>query len=279
MSVRSFLSRNAILHYLFNRWKGATVSLHNTLYFNLAAFPFRVAIKFPVWIYQGVKLEQVGKININYPVQSGIVRIGKRMFYRGKKTVFINRGCITFNGYCEIMGGALVHTLRNCSHIHFGHNVMIAEEVNILCDTELHIGDYTRITFGVLIIDSEFHHVINISSGDISPIRKPIYIGRYNWIGNRTTIKKGAKTPDYCIVSNGSMITKDFSDQPLYTLLMGIPAKVKGVGFRRVYNDENDIWLQQQFATENIAKVNIPKDNADPEYNKFCSDKINVHIH
>lgn len=279
MNLRSALSHNPLLHYVFDRWKGAAVSLHKTLFFNLSALPLRQALTFPVYVYQGVKLEQVGRIEFACPLQRGMVRIGKRMFFRGAQTTFINRGTVTFGGRCLIMGGGTVHVLRNCSRLRLDDNVMLGENVAVLCDTAISVGAATRITFGCVLIDSEFHYVLNTTTGEVAQRTKPITIGRYNWIGNRSTIKKGVKTPDFCIVSNGSMLTKDFSQEPPYTLLIGTPAKVKGTGFRRVYKDESDGWLNQQFADGTCAKVRVPATPGDGDYNAFCEGDIDVTVH
>lgn len=279
MSLRSLLRGIPLFHYFFNCWKGTAISFHKTLFFNLGAFPLKTALKFPIWIYQGVKIEQIGNIAIQGDISSGQIRIGQRMFFRNIKTTFINRGTITFNGNCIIMGGCTIHVLRDCSQLNFGENVMVGEKVSVLCDTNISLGDFSRISFGTLFIDSEFHYVLNTKTGDIMSRTKPIVIGKYNWIGNSSVIKKGSVTPDYCIVSNGSMVTKDFSSEEHYTLLLGVPAKVKGTGFRRVYNDDNDIWLNDQFKAKGLDKVNIPMRNNDINYDNFCNGYINVLKH
>lgn len=217
MSLRKFLSAFKFLKHIFYHIHGIDVSIHKTLIANFSAFPFKDAIKLPIIVYQGTEIEQIGKIKFNCPIRKGILVIGKRMFYRGQKTVIINRGTIEIDGDCEIMGGTTVHTLRYCSKLHLGSNVMIAECVRMLIDTDVSVGDFTRITFGCLVIDSEFHFVLNTETGSVGTTRYPIKIGKYNWIGNTAIIKKGTITPDYTIVSNGSMLTKDYSDIPKYS--------------------------------------------------------------
>lgn len=280
MNLRKALSSFGFLKHVFYHLHGIDISVHKTLIANFSAFSFKDAIKLPILVYQGAEIEQMGTIKFNCPIRRGILVIGKRMFYRGQKTVIINRGTIEIDGDCEIMGGATIHTLRNCSKLHLGENVMIAECVRMLVDTEVSVGDCTRITFGCLVIDSEFHFVLNMETGVVGTTRYPIKIGRYNWIGNSSVIKKGTVTPDYTIVSNGSMVTKDFSDVPRYSILMGVPAKLKASGFRRIYNDEKDRELNEYFMQHmDQRKVSIPLDENDPESNIICNDEIRVHIH
>lgn len=157
---------------------------------------------------------------------------------------------------------------------------MICECVRLLVDTEVTIGDFTRITFGCLVIDSEFHFVINMENGSVGTTRYPIKIGRYNWIGNTSVIKKGTVTPDYTIVSNGSMLTKDYSDIPKYSILLGVPAKLKATGFRRIYNDKVDKNLQDYFMSHPCErKTTLPIEKGDEDCNNICNDVIRVHIH
>ena len=272
--IRKLLSKSSLFHCVYLWIVGKGVSPLKTLYFNLVAFRVGDALKFPVWIYQGVKIEEVGKIKISTSISSGIVRIGQPMFYRGTKTTFINRGTIVFDGNCKIMMGSTIHVLTPSATLILGREVMICELVKILCDTTINIGDFTRIAYGSTVIDSEFHYVLNIENGEVNAKRKPITIGKFNWIGNSSIIKKGVRTPDYCIVSNGSMLIKDYSELPLYSLLMGAPAKLRGSGFRRVYNDGNDHKLDEYFK-ENLNKYSI----GDINHEQFCSGVIHVHDH
>lgn len=280
MKIRKALSSFKILKHIFYHIQGIDISIHKTIYANFCGLPFKEAIKFPILVHQGTRIEEMGIIKFNCPIRRGILVIGKRMFYRGQDTVIINRGTIEIDGNCEIMGGATIHVLRNCSKLHIGNNVMISECVRFLVDTEVSIGNYTRIAFGCLIIDSEFHFTLNLNDGKVSTTRYPIHIGQYNWIGNSSTIKKGTVTPDYTIISNGSMLTKDYSDIPQYSLLLGSPAKLKTSGIRRIYNEEMDATLQKYFMQHPTSRyTNISIDEADPYGNKICNDTINVHIH
>lgn len=280
MNLRKVLSAFKFLKHIFYHIHGIDVSIHKTLIANISAFPIKDAVKFPVIVYQGTEIEQIGRIKFNCPIRKGILVIGKRMFYRGQKTVIINRGTIVVDGDCEIMGGTTIHTLRSCSKLHLGNNVMIAECVRMLVDTEVSVGDYTRITFGCLVIDSEFHFVLNTETGVVGTTKYPIKIGKYNWIGNTSVIKKGTVTPDYTIVSNGSMLTKDYSEIPEYSLLLGVPAKLKASGLRRIYNDIKDKELNEYFMEHmDLRKVTLPIDNNDPECNNICNDEIKVHVH
>lgn len=281
MGLRLFLSKFRVLKHVFYHIHGIDVSIHKTLIANFSgSLKFKDAIKFPIIVYQGTEIEEMGNIKFNCPIRTGILVIGKRMFYRKQKTVIINRGTIEIDGDSEIMGGATIHVLRYCSNLHLGVGVMIGENVQMLVDTTVEIGDYTRIAFGSLVIDSEFHFVLDTKTGVVGTTRYPITIGKYNWIGNSSVIKKGTVPPDYTIVSNGAMLTKDYKDIPRYSLLQGVPAKLKASGLRRIYNDEMDKKLNDYFMGNiDKRKVVIPLDTNDLFCDEICNWEIQVHNH
>lgn len=105
MNIRRFLSHFKLLKHIFYHIRGTDISIHKTLYANFCALPFKHAVKLPILVYQGTEIEEMGTIKFNCPMRKGILIIGKRMFYRGQKTVFINRGTIEKDGDTEIMGG------------------------------------------------------------------------------------------------------------------------------------------------------------------------------
>lgn len=279
MKLKQIARKISIFKYIFNKWRGTSISLHKTLFFNFSAFDFSTALKTPVWIYQKTKLEHVGKIKINGPIKSGMIRIGKRQFFRNSVTSIINVGTMEFEGNCVILGGSTIHVLGENSIIHFGKEVLIGENSKILVGPRIDIGDFSRIAFGSLIMSADFHYVINITTGKVSRSMAPIQIGKYNWLGNNVVVKKGTKTPDYCIISNGSMLTKDYSNEPLYTFIAGVPGKVKGNGFRRVYNDKYNAELDILFDSLDSKDTYIPFNSSDPDYNWFCNDDIHVLSH
>jgi len=64
---------------------------------------------------------------------------------------------------------------------------------------------------GFLILDSDFHYVIN-EEGQIINSPKPITIGNHVWIGCRNTILKGVSIADNNIISANSTITRNITE-------------------------------------------------------------------
>lgn len=265
-----------ILRFFRNQWLGKGISLPKTLLANMAAFGWPRFLKFPIWVYQGTRIESLGRVRISAPLSPGMVRIGQRKFFHSAKTVIINRGTMEFGGNCAILGGTTVNVLGHT--ISFGKEVMVGEGCKILVGPSVSIGDYSRIAFGTTIMSADFHSVINIATGAVKRSLAPIAIGRYNWIGCNCTIKKGTVTPDWCIVSGNSLLLKDYSCAEAYPFLAGAPAKLKGHGLRRVYNARHSEELRAFFEDEGGTEATIPPKAGDPAYDWYCGEDIKVHI-
>ena len=104
MFLRRLLRKVTLSKFIFDKWRGTSISLSKTLWFNLLSLPLKDALKFPLWIYQGTKIEHIGKIKANVPLHTGMIRIGKRQFFRQTPTVIINVGTMEFDGDCSILG-------------------------------------------------------------------------------------------------------------------------------------------------------------------------------
>ena len=88
-------------------------------------------------------------------------------------------------------------------------------------------------------MDTDFHYMIDIDKHRIGRRSAPIVIGNNVWIGNRATIKKGVKIPDNTIVAASyTVLTKDYTQVPPYSILGGCPAKVLTSGYSRIWKNE-----------------------------------------
>ena len=103
----------------------------------------------------------------------------------------------------------------------------IGEGTLILIRDYLEIGRYTRIGFLSFFMDSDDHFTVNMENQKVARNKAPIIIGKYNWIANKTVIKKNTKIPDYTIVaSSNTLLSKDYTENGEFCVLGGIPAKV-----------------------------------------------------
>lgn len=99
-----------------------------------------------------------------------------------------------------------------------GEKTYLSSNSLILCRESINIGMNCAISWGIQIMDTDFHML----SGQ-SVVTKPIKIGNNVWIGSRVTILKGVTIGDGAVIAAGSVVTKDV---PASTLVGGNPAKV-----------------------------------------------------
>jgi len=112
-------------------------------------------------------------------------------------------------------------------------------EAFLLCELELHIGNYVVIGWHTTVTDADFHpHSPNdriIDAIACSPLangqarkpfaRKPVIIEDNVWIGPNVTILKGVRIGEGAFVEPGSVVVRDV---PPHTRVLGNPAQVIG---------------------------------------------------
>ena len=72
-------------------------------------------------ISKDTKIEHIGKIEINAPIKSGMIRFGKRVFFRHTPTTIINNGTMEFKGNCTILGGSNIYIIKNKKKKHINN--------------------------------------------------------------------------------------------------------------------------------------------------------------
>lgn len=239
------------------------LSLWRTVYFNFRTLPFRIAIKLPVFIYGKVRLFMLnGKVVFeNTTIRRGMVKIGKNAdsFSLFDHSGFIQLGSkeskIVFEGPASVSVNSKVRVVAG--ELRFGKYSYIGEGVRIVCNGNvIHIGEYARIAFETTIMNSGFHHVYNSNKNNIARTTRPIHIGEYCWIGNRSTLSAGAAIKDYTIVCAGSLVNRDFiQTEGENQMLGGSPAKVICCGMKRIFSPKLESQVMRWFnehPTENI---------------------------
>ncbi len=240
------------------------ISLWRTVWFNFRTLPFSQARKLPVFIYSKVKLFQLqGEVEITAPIKRGMIKIGNNTgsftCCDGSGFIQITDGAkVVFNGPCEIGANSKVRVVAGA--LSLGSQAYISSNVRIVCNgSSITIGEGTRIAFETLIMNSGFHFVEDLATGMVSYPSRPIVIGAYNWIGNRSTVNAGAHTKPYTIICSGSLVGKDFTvADGENQMLGGSPAKVIKTGIRRIFDPELDARLFSWFHQHpGIQKCNI----------------------
>jgi acetyltransferase-like isoleucine patch superfamily enzyme len=88
-----------------------------------------------------------------------------------------------------------------------------------VCDKHIKIGKGTTIGWGVEILDSDLHRIVQ----DDFEMSKPILIGSQVWIGAKAMILKGVTIGSGSVVAAGAVVTRNV---PENTLVAGVPAKI-----------------------------------------------------
>lgn len=194
---------------LFNIIK--EVNIWKTVYFNIHYFPFKTAVCMPVFVYRRSELFKMkGNIILNAPAKPGLVKFGSHglgtqdLLY--SRTMWEVYGTLIINGNVCIGRGSKI-SIGNNATLTLGRNFMITGNSEIICQKSITFGDDCLLSWDILIMDTDFHHVLDDKGNSInSP--KPIKIGNHVWIGCRNTILKGVTIADHNIVSANSTITK-----------------------------------------------------------------------
>lgn len=199
----------------------------NTLKFNFTYFDFKTAIKFPVIVSCRVYLKKLaGKVVLDFPWETGAVLLGfgdVGIFDKQKSRSIweVNSGTVIFKGKAAIRHGSKISV--NNGNLQFGENFKITAESTVICtDASIVFGNNNLLSWDILIMTSDFHPIFDAGGNHINK-PKNVMFGNDVWIGCRTTVLKGSKIPDGCVIAASSLVAAEFINKN--TLLGGHPAK------------------------------------------------------
>lgn len=111
-----------------------------------------------------------------------------------------------------------------------GGNLLIGEKflntaaMTIICEKSIVIGDNVLTSWNTLVMDTDFHNVVDTLTGVVNNRAKEIVIGNNVWIGTRAVVLKGSQIPDGCIIGAMSLVNKKFKSTN--SLIAGNPARL-----------------------------------------------------
>ena len=184
------------------------LSLSKTIHFNFHYFGWRGLLKLPVLIARGTQIKTMkGKIDMD-EIKTGIILVGYPSLGTQNDSCF--KSCI------DISGKWIVHhksSFARGSSISVGKDglleigsVCITGNTNIICQSNIKIGNDCLISWGGYLMDTDFHKIYQNQSVCNEP--KPIVIGNHVWIGMNCQILKGSLIPNGCVIGAGSIVTK-----------------------------------------------------------------------
>lgn len=183
-----------------------------TLYFNLKYFPIKVAVRLPFLIYHRTDLYKMGgKITFKTTPKLGLVKISPHGLgtqdIKYSRTMWEVSGNLVINGKTSIGRGSRI-SIGKDAVLELGNNFTITGRSSIISQKEVTFGNDCLLSWDILIMDTDLHHIMN-EKDEIINHPRPIHIGNHVWIGCRNTILKGVNIADNVIVSANSTITKN----------------------------------------------------------------------
>lgn len=218
------------------------LNLPKTIFFNFYHLPFRQAIKLPIYVHRKVEFASIkGKIILEEnALFFRSIRLGFRIagtYPKSIKSVIENNGVIVFKGKTRIAGGFGISTLPSAV-LTFGDNFLANASVKFICTNIISIGMHVRVAWESIIVDSDFHELIDEKTNSLTVKTSEVILGDNNWFGMRSIVLKGTRTPNYCIVGASSVVRTDFTKYGEKILLAGNPAKFIRDGIYREISKE-----------------------------------------
>lgn len=222
-----------------------------TIVFNFKMLPWRQAVRLPVLFYGRVKFRSLkGCVSLKGGISVGMIKIGVNQYVDTgvPETIWTIDGRMAFNGPMKMARGSYIHVAKNAMLSIGSAGTFFGSNVRIFCWNKITFGNCVRLTWDCQLYDTSFHYIESLDpTKEIKPLTKPIAIGDRVWIGNRTTVSKGAVIPSDTIVASNSLVNKDFSDMGPYCMLAGMPAEIKSKGIKRIFDSKRQAQLDKQF--------------------------------
>jgi len=128
----------------------------------------------------------------------------------------INHGGEVHTENCQFYSGVRLEVGPG-GRIEIGNGTYLNRNTLIHASKLVRIGKVCKISWDVIIMDSDMHSITGGRSDE------PVYIGDDVWIGCRAIILKGVHIGGGAVIAAGSVVTKDVQPR---TVVGGIPARV-----------------------------------------------------
>ena len=226
------------------------------LWFNFRHLPFKQAIKLPIFILSRNKSLKKGKVIIaSEKITTGMIKIGFRSYLQHPiGATFSNKGgTVVFEGSCFITNNSSLIISKD-GYLSIGNKVGIST-TEIKCASSIEINSGTMIGINCLIMDSDFHPVIDIYAQKAIKMSKSIKIGRNNWLGAGTYVLKGTQTPDNIIVGARSVLNKKYKVPEFSIIGMKQSAEFIDEGYCVDFNYDISQEGNRKLTQEEIEKI------------------------
>lgn len=202
---------------------------------------------------------------------SGLVKLGRhRDDYMLRSKSIINlatpQSVIVFHGRCSIGDNFLIRVYGG--RLDIGDMVWIGSNVSFMCFNHISIGKFSSITFNCKLIDSTCHYILDTKLNTTKKLTGEVLVGSRNWVCNNSTLMKGFKTGNNCIVASNSLCNKNYvmDGEADELLIGGIPANVIRKNVRRIFSYKAECRISELLdggEKEDIPFVGIEEDEED----------------
>lgn len=198
-----------------------------SLYFNFRYMPFNQAVHLPIWVTTNLRECKLHRdqIIIMPPVRCKQILIGggKSPGLQAYKAgiLIADGGRIVFRGKAVISQGTVLRCDKQ-SIIEFGSNFYCNSNCYMRSTNTISFGNDCSLGWNITLNTSDGHLVWH--SGNKVQMEEPITIGDNVWITPHSSIAKGSHVPSNCIVAQGAVVTKKFTEQNC--MIGGVPARV-----------------------------------------------------
>ena len=199
-------------------------SIPKSFYLSLKYYPFKQALKLPILVRYNTRLVSLkGKIIGRGKLRMGFNRVG--LYDRKTSPAILElKGILKIEGTVSLGQGAKI-IVGDSGLLEIGDNFQNSAEGAIVCMKHIKIGNNVLTSWETLIMDTDFHPVVNLETGIISDKDRNVWIDNDVWIGTRSIVLKGSKIGKGCVVAANSLVSKSFNDENL--LIAGNPGIVK----------------------------------------------------
>lgn len=222
----------------FKKFLNLLFSLPITIWFNFKNFPFKNAIKLPVFLCMPT-ISGKGRYQLPERIYPGMIRLGFPMVsvFRGKGIVLENRGLVIFKGNTVIGGGSGISVGEKGTLI-FGDRFSNQTGAKIICYHKVIFGERVRLGWQTLVCDTDFHRMKSEDGLTYTKGFGKIEIGDDVWMGSYCKIFKNTKVPSKCTVASDTLLNKEIDCRPYSLIYSGGGIKTKYTGFSRDLDDD-----------------------------------------
>lgn len=206
-------------------------SIPKSFWVSIHYFPFKEAIKLPILVRYNTRLIAIRgliKINKSEKVKTGMLSIGfgnVGIFDKKyERSIWEVTGCIKLKGKAAFGHGCRLCVGKNGT-LTIGCHFNNTAAMTIICQKHITFGDNVITSWNTLVMDTDWHSIVNMETNEIYPISKDIVIGNNVWLCTRSVVLKGSVIPDGCIVGANSLCSKKYTLDN--SLIAGNPAEIR----------------------------------------------------